>query len=207
MQARHGPTTDREPLRSCGPSDRWEQPLQAKTNKTGYSSGSLLTSSSRLISSSLSRRSAAARLSSSWLSRLAPMSTEVTTGLDSYQARAMRAGLQPCALAIGRIASNSLSTIGKSNSERRDSCGRLPLAAEPAGQETAGERTPHQQAQLLRLKERHQLALEVTPGDRVIGLQRVEAREIQASRYPERRRDPPCLPVRAARDGDCNAVR
>lgn len=50
--------------------------------------------------------------------------TEVTTGLVKSQAKATRAALQLCAFAIGAIASRifhvrSLSTIGKSNSERR----------------------------------------------------------------------------------------
>src|ERR1700687_2461448 len=56
------------------------------------------------------------------------MMTEVTTGFARTHASETRAGLHPCALAIGAITSRifqvrSLSTIGKSYSVRRESAG------------------------------------------------------------------------------------
>ncbi len=71
------------------------------------------------------------------------MITEVTIGFASSQARAIRAGLQPCASAIRANTSitsqaRSLSTIGKSNVERREPSGvwlsrrYLPDSSPPA---------------------------------------------------------------------------
>ena len=45
-----------------------------------------------------------------------------------------------------------------------------------AGEESAGERAPHHDAEALILDHRHDLALEFAPRDRVIGLHRLEAR-------------------------------
>ncbi len=94
----------------------------------GYSGGRALTSSSCLICSAVSLTSTAATLSWSCSMRLAPMMTLVTTGLASSHASEMRAGLQLWALAMGAMTSRifqvrSLSTMGKSNSERREPSG------------------------------------------------------------------------------------
>ena len=71
------------------------------------------------------------------------MMTDVTKGFESTHASAIRAALQSCALAMGAMTSRifqarSLSTIGKSNSERRDPAGfwfsrlNLPESNPPA---------------------------------------------------------------------------
>ena len=71
------------------------------------------------------------------------MMTEVTTGFAKSHASERRAGLHPCALAIGAITSRifqvrSLSTMGKSYSVRRESAGfwfvrlNLPESKPPA---------------------------------------------------------------------------
>ena len=116
----------------------------------GYSGGRALTSSNCLSSSWVSASSTAARLSSSWSSRFAPMITDVTTGFAKSHASERRAALHPWAFAIGAITSRifqvrSLSTIGKSKSVRRESAGlwfvrlNLPESKPPAsGLQRAG---------------------------------------------------------------------
>ncbi len=82
------------------------------------------------------------------------MMTEVTTGLASSQASEMRAGLQLWALAMGAMTSRmrqvrSLSTMGKSKSERRGVGWLLVLAGELAGEKAAGEGAPDEEAGFL----------------------------------------------------------
>jgi hypothetical protein len=81
------------------------------------------------------------------------MMTEVTTGFAKSHASERRAGLHPCAFAIGAITSRifqvrSLSTTGKSCSLQPRIRGLLVRPAELAGKQAAGKRTPHEQADL-----------------------------------------------------------
>src|SRR6185295_5061635 len=64
----------------------------------------------------------------------------------------------------------------------------LLLASVLAAQEAAGERTPDHQAEAFALQHRDQLALEVAAGDRVIGLQALEARQAEPLGNAERLR-------------------
>ena len=60
--------------------------------------------------------------------------------------------------------------------------GPLPSRANLPRQEAAGERAPHHDAEPLVLDQRHDLALEVAAGDRVVGLHRLEAGAARAAR-------------------------
>src|ERR1700722_18432988 len=113
------------------------------------------------------------------------MMIEVTTGFARSHASETRAGLQPWAFAIGAITSRifqvrSLSTIGKSKSVRRES---------------AGQRTPHEQADLFGFQQGNDFPFEIAAGDRVISLQRFESGQVPELGNAEGFGDLPCLPV------------
>ncbi len=72
----------------------------------------------------------------------------------------------------------SLLTMGKSKLERRESLGFWCSRGEFTGEDAAGERTPDEQSGLFGFEQRHDVALEVAPGERVVGLQGVEAGEV-----------------------------
>ena len=73
--------------------------------------------------------------------------------------------------------------------------GFLVFAAEFATEQAAGERAPDEQAGLLGFEQRDEFALEVAAGDGVVGLQGIEAREVQELRDGEGFGDLPGLPV------------
>ena len=128
------------------------------------------------------------------------MMMEVTKGFARSQARAMRAGLQLWALAMGAMTSRmrqvrSLSTKGKSKSERRESAGFLVFAGELAGEQAAGEWAPDEEAGLFGFEERDDVAFEVAAGDGVVGLEGVEAGEVFELGDAEGFGDLPGLPV------------
>ena len=117
----------------------------------------------------------AARLSCSWSWRFAPMMTEVTTGFAKSQAIESRAGLQPCARAIGantsRIFQGPLFVHDrKVVVDALRIRGRLVPPAVLAGQQAAGNRTPYEQADPFRFQQRKDFPFEIAAGDRVIGL-------------------------------------
>jgi hypothetical protein len=81
------------------------------------------------------------------------MMAEVTTGFAKSHASESRAGLQPCAFAIGAIASMDLPgplivNNGKVVFAAARIRGLLVRPAELAGKQAAGKRTPHEQADL-----------------------------------------------------------
>src|SRR5437868_13043947 len=115
------------------------------------------------------------------------MMTEVTTGFAKSQASERRAGLHPCAFAIGAITLRifqvrSLSTTGKSYSVRRESAGFWFLRLELAGKQAAGKRTPHEQADLFGFQQRNDFPFEIAAGDRVISLKCVESGQVPETR-------------------------
>src|SRR3546814_18279774 len=59
------------------------------------------------------------------------------------------------------------------------------------GQKAARKRRPHHQAQLLFGEKRNDLALQVPPGDRIIGLHRFESRLVPGIGQPQPLRPPP----------------
>src|SRR5215472_1993444 len=71
----------------------------------------------------------------------------------------------------------------------------LAVAAVLAAQEPAGERAPDEQREAFALQHRHELALEVAAGDRVVRLQALEAREAEPLGDAERLHDLPGRPV------------
>ena len=81
--------------------------------------------------------------------------------------------------------------------ERRSPAAGLALlvARVLAAQEAAGERAPDHQPDALRLHHRHQLALEVAAGDRVISLERGGPGEVFALGDADRLGDLPRRPV------------
>ena len=77
---------------------------------------------------------------------------------------------------------------------------RLPsspcwLATELAAEQAAGQRAPDHQAQPFAGQHRHDLAFQVAPGHRVVGLQRFEARQAQPLGDAQRLDDLPGRPV------------
>src|SRR5437016_4120418 len=74
----------------------------------------------------------------------------------------------------------------------------LVLAAELAGEQATGEWAPHEQARLFRFQERNELAFEVATGDGVVGLERIEAREVLELGDAKGLGDLPRLPIRDA---------
>src|SRR5260370_30838631 len=71
-------------------------------------------------------------------------------------------------------------------------------AADLAREKTAGEWAPNEQPGLGFVEEGNEFAFEMAPGDRVVGLQSIEAREILEFRNGESPGDLPRLPVRDA---------
>src|SRR5712671_5063107 len=63
--------------------------------------------------------------------------------------------------------------------------GSPDVARELAAQKPAGERTPRQDCKLLIVGERHDLTLEIAPGDAVVGLHALEAFEAALVGNPE----------------------
>src|SRR5882757_6754814 len=76
--------------------------------------------------------------------------------------------------------------------------GLLLRPAELAGKQAAGKRTPHEQADLLGFQQRNDFPLEISAGDRVISLKRVESGQVLELGDAEGFGDLPCLPVGAA---------
>src|SRR5439155_19883006 len=74
----------------------------------------------------------------------------------------------------------------------------LVLAAELAGEQTAGERTPNQESNLFGFEQRHQLALKIAACDRIVGLQALKTRKVFGLGDTDRSGDLPSLPVRNA---------
>src|SRR5882724_5081810 len=111
------------------------------------------------------------------------MMTEVTTGFAKSHASERRAGLHPCAFAIGAITSRifqvrSLSTTGKSRSVRRESAGfwfvrlNLPESKPPASGLHTSRPTFSDSSMGTISRSRSR------PGDRVISLKRVESGQV-----------------------------
>src|SRR5712671_5001923 len=76
--------------------------------------------------------------------------------------------------------------------------GLLVRPAELAGQQAAGKRTPHEQADLFGFQQGDDFPFEIAAGDRVISLQRVESGQVPELGDSEGFGDLPCLPVGAA---------
>ena len=111
----------------------------------------------------------------------------VTAGRVRSQARAMRAGVQPCEprrwdfMTSRMLQVRSLSTKGEVEVGAAGAFGLLVLAGELAGEKTAGKGAPDEQAGLFRLGEvGDDLALEVAAGDGVVGLDGGHAGEVEA---------------------------
>ena len=68
-------------------------------------------------------------------------------------------------------------------------------SAELTGKQTTGKRTPDQEPHLFGFQERNEFTFEVATGNGVVGLERVEARQILELGNPERPGDLPRLPV------------
>jgi len=130
------------------------------------------------------------------------MMTEVTTGLAKSHAIERRAGLHPCALAIGAIMSRIFQVRSLSTMESRITpariCGLLVCPAELAGKQAAGKRTPHEQADLFGFQQGNDFPFEIAAGDRVKSLKRVESGQVSELGDAEGFGDLPCLPVGAA---------
>src|SRR3984957_4613674 len=139
------------------------------------------------------------------------MMTEVTTDFANSHASETRAGLQPCAFAIGAITSRifqvrSLSTMGKVVFSAPRIRGLLVRPAEIAGKQAAGERTPHEQATLFGFQQGNDFPFEIAASDRVIGLKRVESGQVPELGDAQRFGDLPCLPVGAADVADLSLL-
>src|SRR5712671_3800842 len=76
--------------------------------------------------------------------------------------------------------------------------GLLVRPAELAGKQTAGKRTPHEQADLFGFQQGNDFPFEIAAGDRVISLERVEPSQVPELADAEGFGDLPCLPVGAA---------
>src|SRR5439155_2931758 len=74
----------------------------------------------------------------------------------------------------------------------------LIRSAELTGEQATGKRAPDQKTHLFSFQKRNQFALEVATSDGVVGLERVEARQIFGLGDPKRPGDLPRLPVRDA---------
>src|SRR6202051_3174147 len=74
----------------------------------------------------------------------------------------------------------------------------LVRPAELAGKQAAGKRTPHKQADLFGFQQGNDFPFEITAGDRVISLKRVELSQVSELGDAEGFGDFPCLPVGAA---------
>ncbi|MND40805.1 hypothetical protein D3C80_315520 [compost metagenome] len=61
--------------------------------------------------------------------------------------------------------------------------------------QTSGERRPYHEAELFLLHQRHDLTLQITAGNRVIGLHRFETGKTSPFRNAERLGNPPRRPV------------
>ena len=57
-------------------------------------------------------------------------------------------------------------------------CGFLVRAAELAGKQAAGKRTPHEQPDLLRFQQGNDFPLEIAAGDRVVSLKRIKSGQV-----------------------------
>jgi hypothetical protein len=129
--------------------------------------------------------------------------TLVTCGWCSSQASATCATETPRWPAISRIDVDAIVgalLVDRRKVERSAAAARFGglLAPVLAAEEAAGERTPDHQADAFALQHRDQLALEVAAGDRVVGLQALEARQAEPLGNAERLRDLPGRPVRNA---------
>src|SRR6476620_12787641 len=74
----------------------------------------------------------------------------------------------------------------------------LVLAAELAGEQTAGQRTPNQESNLFGFEQRRQLAFKIAARDRIVGLQALKTRKVFGLGDTHRSGDLPSLPVRNA---------
>src|SRR5258708_4565376 len=139
------------------------------------------------------------------------MMTEVTTGFAKSHASDRRAGLHPCAFAIGAITSRifqvrSLSTMGKSYSVRRESAAswfvrlNLPESKPPeSGLQTSRPTfSDSNRGTISRSRSR--------AGDRVISLKRVESGQVPELGNAEGFGDLPWLPVGAADVADLSLL-
>src|SRR3984893_6145771 len=84
--------------------------------------------------------------------------------------------------------------------------GLLVCPAELAGEQAAGKRTPHEQADLFGFQQGNDFPFEIAPGDRVISLKRVESGQVPELRDAEGFGDLPCLPVGAADVADLSLL-
>src|SRR6267378_2469183 len=125
------------------------------------------------------------------------MMTEVTRGFARSHASERRAGLHPCAFAIGAITSRifqvrSLSTTGKSKSVRRESAGfwcvrlYLPESKPPASGLHTSRPTFSDSSRGTISRSR------LAAGDRVISLKRVESGQVPELGDTEGFGDLPC---------------
>src|ERR1700676_4969950 len=80
--------------------------------------------------------------------------------------------------------------------------GLLVRPAVLAGQQAAGKRTPHEQADLFGLQQGNDFPFEIAAGDRVISLKRVESGPVPELGDAEGFGDLPCLPVGATNVAD-----
>src|SRR4029077_647583 len=76
--------------------------------------------------------------------------------------------------------------------------GLLVRPAELAGKQAAGQRTPHEQADLFGFEHGNDVSFEIAAGDRVISLKRVESGQVPQFGDAEGFGDLPCLQVGAA---------
>src|SRR6266705_1920219 len=71
----------------------------------------------------------------------------------------------------------------------------LIRSAELTGEQAAGKRAPDQKTHLFSFQKRNEFAFEVATGDGVVGLERLEARQVLELGDPKRLGDLPRLPV------------
>src|SRR4029077_13700705 len=84
--------------------------------------------------------------------------------------------------------------------------GLLVRPAELAGKQAAGQRTPHEQADLFGFQQGYDFPFEIAAGDRVISLKRVESGQVPELGDAEGFGDLPCLPVGAADVADLSLL-
>src|SRR5882762_7981405 len=84
--------------------------------------------------------------------------------------------------------------------------GLLVRPAELAGKQATGKRTPHYQAYLFGFEHGNDFPFEITAGDRVISLKRVESGQVPKLGDAEGFGDFPCLPVGAADVADLSLL-
>ena len=146
---------------------------------------------------------------------LAPMMTLVTNGLREHATRARRARRRrpsPSTTGAQRVEARcgSAAAIDRREVERRAARALGPglVGIELAGEQAAGERAPRQDREALILRERHDLALDVAAGDRVVHLRAHEARQavrVREARAPSSRATP--AGCRSRRSGPCRSAR